>query len=151
MGSSEYDAYFKSRGGGTSSSLAIDKSVLLPVTRGEFVATNLKFGFHPNLAGIQQLFNDGRLAVVPNVGPLIKPMSKQQYQETSSDSSDLPPQLFSHFDQQEQWANLRGRLGRSNGRPRLWGYRRAAATHEYLSIWPVAISNTQRLRSVRNG
>lgn len=119
MGSSEYDAYFKSRGGGTSSSLAIDKSVLLPVTRGEFVATNLKFGFHPNLAGVQQLFNDGRLAVVPNVGPLIKPMSKQQYQETSSDSSDLPPQLFSHFDQQEQWANLRGRLLLKTG----WGGR----------------------------
>ncbi|MBM4231346.1 MAG: DUF1501 domain-containing protein [Gammaproteobacteria bacterium] len=119
MGSSDYDAYFKSRGGGTASSLAIDKSALLPITRGDFVATNLKFGFHPNLAGIQQLFNEGRLAVLPNVGPLIKPMSKQQYLATPSDSKDLPPQLFSHFDQQEQWASLRGRSLLSTG----WGGR----------------------------
>lgn len=119
METSEYDAYFKSRGGGTSSSLAIDKSALLAITRGDFVATNLKFGFHPNLGGIQQLFNEGRLAAVPNVGPLIKPLSKQQYLETSSDSSDLPPQLFSHSDQQEQWSNLRGRLLLKTG----WGGR----------------------------
>jgi uncharacterized protein (DUF1501 family) len=119
MATADYDAYFKSRGGGTSSSLAIDKSALLPITRGDFVATNLKFGFHPNLGSIQQLFNDGRLAVVPNVGPLITSITKQQFLETSSDSKDLPPQLFSHFDQQEQWANLRGRLLLKTG----WGGR----------------------------
>jgi uncharacterized protein (DUF1501 family) len=119
MGASEYDAYYKSRGGGTSSSLAIDKSALLAISRGDFVATNLNYGFHPNLAGVQQLFNEGRLAAVPNVGPLIKPLSKQQYLETPADSRDLPPQLFSHFDQQEQWSNLRGRLLLKTG----WGGR----------------------------
>lgn len=119
MATLDYDAYYKSRGGGTPSSLAVPKDTLLAVSRGDFVSNNLSYGFHPNLSGLHQLFNDGRLAVVPNIGPMIRPMTKQQFLETPSDSKDLPPQLFSHFDQQEQWASLRGRLLLKSG----WGGR----------------------------
>ena len=105
----EYDHYYASRGGGTPSSLALEKSSLLEITRGDWAASNLRYGFHPSMSGLRQLFNEGRAAVVPNVGPMIKPLTKQQFQETPPDSRDIPPQLFSHFDQVEQWATLRGR------------------------------------------
>ena len=119
MSASEYDGYYKSRGGGTSSSLAVEKEALLPISRGDWVSNNLQYGFHPSLPGVRQLFNEGRLAVLPNIGPLIKPLSKQQYFETPPNSKDLPPQLFSHNDQQEQWNSLRGRFLLKSG----WGGR----------------------------
>ena len=37
-----------------------------------------QFGFHPSLAGLRTLFNQGRLAVVNNVGNLIQPVTPAQ-------------------------------------------------------------------------
>lgn len=115
----EYKGYYGSRGGGTSSSLAVEKSALLPISRGDWVSSNLYYGFHPSMAGAQQLFNAGRLAVLPNIGPMIKPLTKRQYFDTPPNSKDLPPQLFSHNDQQDQWNSLRGRFLLKSG----WGGR----------------------------
>ena len=61
---------------------------------------------HPAMPGIQSLFDSARCAVVANVGPLIVPVTKQQY---LAGTVRLPPQLFSHNDQQRQWLTLRGR------------------------------------------
>lgn len=58
------------------------------------------FALHPFLGPLQSLFNQGRLAIVANVGPLIQPTSKQQY---LSQSAPVPQSLFSHFDQQGAW------------------------------------------------
>jgi uncharacterized protein (DUF1501 family) len=55
---------------------------------------------------VQQLFQTGKAAVVTNVGPLLAPTTKAAYQ---AGSASLPPQLFSHNDQQDQWHSLRGR------------------------------------------
>ena len=41
-----------------------------------------------------------RLAIVANVGPLIEPTTKAQF---LASIGALPPQLFSHNDQQDQW------------------------------------------------
>ena len=49
---------------------------------------------------MQTLFNAGKLAAVFNVGTLVYPVTKAQY---TSNSVALPPQLFSHADQQVQW------------------------------------------------
>ncbi len=102
----EYNAYARSRGGGTSSSLAVDQAALLPVTTTAPLPGGVTFGFHPSMAGLRDLFQAGKAAVIPNVGPLIRPTTKAQYQ---SAGWDLPPQLFSHNDQQDQWHSLRGR------------------------------------------
>lgn len=115
----EYNAYSRSRGGGTTSSLAIDRTALLPVTRVGQVAGDPTFGFHPSMTGVRDLFNAGRLAVLPNVGPLIAPTTKAQYQTAASTGHPLPPQLFSHNDQQDQWHSLRGRTVMRSG----WGGR----------------------------
>ncbi|MDQ3134857.1 MAG: DUF1501 domain-containing protein [Acidobacteriota bacterium] len=57
------------------------------------------YGVHPSLAGLQALFNDGKCAVLTNVGPLIEPLTKSTYQS----GGRRPAQLFSHSDQVAQW------------------------------------------------
>jgi len=101
----EYDAYARSR-----QNLAIPRDELLPVEamNGEGVL----FGLHPSMAGIAGLFESARCAVVANVGPLVVPTTKAQYQ---AQSVPLPPQLFSHNDQQDQWHSLRGRTVSKSG------------------------------------
>ena len=111
----EYNAYSRARGGGTTSSLAIDRAALLPITRAGQVAGDPTFGFHPSMTGARDLFASGRLAVLPNVGPLVRPTTKAQYQTAASSGHQLPPQLFSHNDQQDQWHSLRGRAVMRSG------------------------------------
>jgi uncharacterized protein (DUF1501 family) len=115
----EYDAYFAARGGGTASSLAIDRGALLPINPLTPDPIGATYGLHPSMAGMQSLFNSGRAAVVANVGPLIRPTSKAQYQTAANSGHPLPPQLFSHNDQQDQWHSLRGRALLKSG----WGGR----------------------------
>ena len=111
----EYNAYARSRGGGTSSSLAIDRSALLPITlQGQF-SGDPTYGFHPSMTGARDLFSSGKLAVMANVGPLIRPTTKAQYQTAATTGHTLPPQLFSHNDQQDQWHSLRGRATLKSG------------------------------------
>jgi uncharacterized protein (DUF1501 family) len=111
----EYNAYARSRGGGTASSLAIDRAALLPVTRVGQAAGDPSFGFHPSMTGVRDLFAAGRLAVLPNIGPLVRPTTKAQYQSAATTGHTLPPQLFSHNDQQDQWHSLRGRAVMRSG------------------------------------
>jgi uncharacterized protein (DUF1501 family) len=115
----EYNAYFAARGGGTASSLAIDRNSLLPINPLTPDPTGATYGLHPSMTGMQTLFNSGRAAIVANVGPLIRPTSKAQYQTAASSGHPLPPQLFSHNDQQDQWHSLRGRAIMKSG----WGGR----------------------------
>ena len=58
------------------------------------------FALHPLLGTVQSLFQQQRLAVVANVGPLLQPTSKAQYLRPTH---PRPPQLFSHNDQQNAW------------------------------------------------
>ena len=58
------------------------------------------YGIHPACPELQALFNGGKLATVFNVGTLVYPVTKAQY---TAGSVALPPQLFSHADQQVQW------------------------------------------------
>src|SRR6266496_1972511 len=81
----------------TASGLAISQSSLLQIS--PLSQAGLKFGFHPNMPEIQTLFNQQRLAVLCNVGTLLQPITKQQYQ---SNSGVRPYQLFSHSDQVAQ-------------------------------------------------
>ena len=111
----EYNAYSRARGGGTSSSLAIDRAALLPVTRTGQLAGDATFGFHPSMTGARDLFNAGKLAVLPNIGPLLRPTTKAQYQTATTTGHALPPQLFSHNDQQDQWHSLRGKTVLKSG------------------------------------
>lgn len=94
----EYAAYAQAR-----QNLAIAKSDLLPISPASAAGT--QFGLHPSMAGVQSLFASGAAALVANVGPLIEPTTKAQFMNRSV---RLPPQLFSHNDQQDQWLALKG-------------------------------------------
>jgi uncharacterized protein (DUF1501 family) len=63
-------------------------------------ATSRTFALHPMLAPLVPLFSAGRLAIQANVGTLIQPTTKAQY---NAKSVPLPVSLYSHNDQQSEW------------------------------------------------
>ena len=95
----EYAAYAASR-----QNLAVAQAALLPIA--PTISDGAQYGLHPSMTGLQTLFEQGTAALVANVGPLLAPTTKAQYQARTV---PLPPQLFSHNDQQDQWHGLRGR------------------------------------------
>ena len=103
--SAEYSAYAASR-----QNLALLQSDLLPISPASTGTPD--FGLHPAMGGVQSLFQAGNAAFVTNVGPLVEPTTKTQYQNRSV---TLPPQLFSHNDQQDQWTSLRGNVPSKTG------------------------------------
>jgi uncharacterized protein (DUF1501 family) len=94
----EYAVYQQSR-----QNMAVAQEDLLPID--PLTPDGADYGLHPSMAALQGLFEQGRVAFVPNVGPLIEPTSKSDFLNRSV---RLPPQLFSHNDQQDQWQSLRG-------------------------------------------
>jgi len=59
------------------------------------------FGIHPQMSGMRDLFNTGKMAFISNVGTLVEPvLNKQQYE---SGQKKLPLGLYSHSDQIMQW------------------------------------------------
>jgi len=131
-GGAEHAAYRRSRG-----TLAIDAARLLPLT-GNGTAPG-PLGLHPAAAPLQSLYDDGRLAMIANVGNLVEPTSREQY---ADGSVKLPAQLFSHADQAVQWQQLQGRNRARDG----WGALAAdhlinAAHAEHLSSISLAGSN----------
>jgi len=90
----EYNAYSRSRGGGTASSLAVDRAALLPVVYDGQTSGDPTYGFHPSMTGARELFQSGRLAVMANMGPLLRPTTKAQYQSAATSGHALPPHLF---------------------------------------------------------
>ncbi len=90
---SDYNAYATTR-----RILAVPRDQLLPITP---TATDGRdWGFHPSWPGMQTLFAQKKLAVVANTGILLAPTSRDQFLR---ESVPLPPQLFSHADQQAHW------------------------------------------------
>ena len=61
--------------------------------------THNDFGFHPICPQLAQMFSDGDMNVVCNAGNLITPVDRPSY---NNGTVALPPQLFSHADQQRQ-------------------------------------------------
>lgn len=75
----------------------------------------VQYALHPAMTGLAGLFNAGRAAVQLNVGPLVAPITRQQY---NARSVPVPPKLFSHNDQQSVWQS-----SAPEGSPSGWGGR----------------------------
>jgi uncharacterized protein (DUF1501 family) len=88
--SSGYASYQQTR-----SILALPQNSLLPIAP----PSAGSFGFHPKFTEIQSLFNQKHLAVLANVGTLVRPTTRAQFQQRQV---NLPENLFSHEDQQAQ-------------------------------------------------
>ncbi len=95
-----YATYSTSRSGGPPLGMAIDSSTLIPVHPTTLDSAGDSYGLHPSCPELATIFEAGKLAFVVNAGTLLQPTNKTQYQ---SPGTPLPPQLFSHADQQGQW------------------------------------------------
>jgi uncharacterized protein (DUF1501 family) len=90
----EYDNYAAIR----TPVLAIPQASILPIS--PLNSDGHAYGLHPACPELQTLFGEGKLATLFNVGTLIYPITRAQYQ---SGVLNKPPQLFSHSDQVTQW------------------------------------------------
>ena len=82
--------------------LVVPREQLLPITPlsgGQGAA----WGLHPGMPEMADLFGRGRAALLANVGPLMQPTSADDYRQARV---PLPPELFSHIDQQAHSMSL---------------------------------------------
>jgi uncharacterized protein (DUF1501 family) len=93
-----FNAYVASRAGLTRAQ--VDMLPLDPATPLGGSNAGRQFALPKEMAPMKTLWDQGKLAIVANVGTLIQPITKQQYQ---SASVPVPPKLFSHNDQQSIW------------------------------------------------
>jgi uncharacterized protein (DUF1501 family) len=73
----------------------------------------LDLRLNKRLANMRSRFNAGGVALIGNIGPLVKPMTNAAY---VPGSVDVPPKLFSHNDQQSVWQS-----GKAEGAVSGWG------------------------------
>ncbi len=100
--------------------LALGQNTLLPISVPRM--GNLTYGLHPKLGtvtggmnnGIHELWAQGKMAIVANVGTLVAPITRIQYQNYTV---PRPFQLFSHSDQVSQFHTGRSDTGAFTG----WG------------------------------
>lgn len=93
------------------SNLAIGRNSLLALKGNEYA-------LHPSMPDMQALYNADNLAVMGNVGPLIQPTTRAEYQNKTA---QIPADLFSHNHQQEFWET--GTTATGSKHPPGWGGR----------------------------
>ncbi|KZN54793.1 hypothetical protein N474_17325 [Pseudoalteromonas luteoviolacea CPMOR-2] len=59
-----------------------------------------QFALPPEMAGIANLYQSGKLSIIGNVGPLLEPVTASSIK---AETAKLPSRLFSHNDQQSTW------------------------------------------------
>jgi len=127
-----YARYAKVRKG-----LALDRATLLPLTATS-PQKGREIGLSPQMAGIQKLYNAGRIAIVPNVGPLLQPTTRA---DIDAGRAKLPRLLASHFDQSNMWASLNEASAYG------WGGRMAdtmASSNSYSTMTTITASGYTR-------
>ncbi len=91
----------------------------LSLAQGSLLQVNAQggtvYGLHPRLLNVRNLYNAGKAAMVFNVGTLVRPTTKAEYQSGVS----LPRNLYSHSDQQSQWQTSNPTVAGGTG----WGGR----------------------------
>ena len=123
-GDAEYASYKASR-----QTLAIEQARLLSLA--PLGGSGTALGLHPTMTHAQQLFNSGKLALLTNVGALVEPVTKTNYQ---GNKSLLPPQLFSHNDQQTFLQSLQSSARRNGWAGRAADAMQSMNTNKKLSM-----------------
>jgi len=85
------------------------------------------FGLHPAMSALKTIWDQKRLAIVCNVGPLVEPLNRDQY---LAGTRLVPVNLFSHSDQQAQWQTCVSTGPSATG----WGGRTADKLDSALSF-----------------
>lgn len=92
-----YNQYLAVRRAQSAGGVAIAQDQLVAINPRSLSAG---YGLHPQFAPLQSVWNEGKLAVMCNVGTLQEPLTRAEY---TAGSKSKPEQLFSHSDQQGQW------------------------------------------------
>jgi uncharacterized protein (DUF1501 family) len=95
----QYATYAQRRRG-----LTIARDTLLPINPTS--GADYALGLHPAVSELRTRFEQGRIAMLANVGALREPVTRSGYDNRTA---RLPPQLFSHNDQQDFWQSLETR------------------------------------------
>jgi len=101
-------------------------------------ATGAGYGLHPSFNPIAPLFNTSkRLAIMMNVGTLLKPVPRGSNGLPQLTTVPLPVNLYSHSDQQSAWQNQLPQGGATTG----WSGRLADKMSAYSSgVVPMGIT-----------
>jgi uncharacterized protein (DUF1501 family) len=110
VSSGTYSMYSAAR-----ANLALAQGTLLPLNA--TASDGSTYGFHPSCPELQALFNAGHASILCNIGTLIQPTTTVQAQKHQV---PLPPQLFSHSDQQTQWMTSYAQSGERFGWAGRW-------------------------------
>lgn len=125
----EYQLYASGRG----VILALPASSLLPITPAPGTTDGRRYGLHPQLPGVRDLFDRGKLALLFNVGPLVAPLTRKEY---LSGGAAVPHSLFSHNDQVVLWQSSISERRAETG----WAGRMADLVHSLNSNTRVSMS-----------
>ncbi|MDQ3079524.1 MAG: DUF1501 domain-containing protein [Pseudomonadota bacterium] len=93
----QYASYAAQRGALAYSRSALSGTILQPTVP---LPGGAQYALAPELGKLLPLYDAGKMAVMLNVGTLVQPTTKAQYQ---ANSVPLPPKLLSHNDQQSYW------------------------------------------------
>jgi uncharacterized protein (DUF1501 family) len=122
LDTANYNAYFNARAGIARTLADLNGANNQPLELAPDTAltgnnAGRRFALPKEMEPLKALWDNKRLAVLANVGPLIQPTTKAQFQNLSV---PLPARLFSHNDQQSTW-----QAGLTEGAPNGWGGRLA--------------------------
>ena len=104
-----YNAYSAIRGGAAGQAaggVALAKADLVPTLLSPTtpLPDGRQYALHPAMTALASLFNtDAKMAVQLNVGPLVVPLTRAQFNNSNKKLYPQPPKLFSHNDQQSTW------------------------------------------------
>jgi len=98
--------------------IAIGRNALSATALSTALSDGRQMALNPEMSALQNLFENKRASILMNVGPLVVPTSRLQY---DNKSVPLPPKLFSHNDQQAYWQSSFQTEGGAKG----WGGRAA--------------------------
>jgi uncharacterized protein (DUF1501 family) len=82
--------------------LALPMTSLSALSSASRQAAGRQFAMATDLAPLRELYESKQLAVVSNVGPLVRPTTKAEYEAGAA----TPPKLYSHNDQSSCWQAL---------------------------------------------
>jgi uncharacterized protein (DUF1501 family) len=140
---SAYNTYSVSRGAfGSDGGLALDRNALR-----QLAAPSGNYGLHPSCMNLQAMANGTgvfagkrRLAFVSNVGTLVAPVTKTQFNAWENGQNaalPVPKALFSHSDQIEQWQTAVPQgMAQLSG----WAGRCADILNAYYNTGPTSMS-----------
>lgn len=102
-----YGRYATIRGRAEDGGIALSQSSLantvLATPNGQNLTDDMTLALAPTMPRLAGRYGEGAMAPLLNVGPLVVPLTKAQYESDNNSAFPRPAKLFSHNDQQSTW------------------------------------------------